>query len=209
MKKLNIVSFSQARLSMANQAAAYDNGTLANGYGQASGMYVTVQKGTAANIDVDFKIVTISTETYNKWKSAISEFFSQEQKKMLEKNYGGFGLAGGFFCCAFGLLFGGGDYSHYKNRSASFYTESYQKRELFSKSVYNLSTSELHIKGKLIATGTSHVPVTVSAHVQVTKIRFFDGKELHVICTDDTRIAQTNGSTEGAVSSGKVHVIPL
>jgi DNA-binding CsgD family transcriptional regulator len=85
MKKLNIVSFSQARLSMANQAAAYDNGTLANGYGQASGMYVTVQKGTAANIDVDFKIVTISTETYNKWKSAISEFFSQEQKKCWKK----------------------------------------------------------------------------------------------------------------------------
>jgi hypothetical protein len=185
-------------LAMPNDSASYDNGTVTNGSGQASGVYVTVQRGGQADIDVDFTIKTISEETFKKWKSDVVQHFTQEQKQHLQENYGAFGLAGGYFAGAFGLLFGGDDYNHYRDKQDSFHVENDDKREGFAKSVYNLSTSDFHVKGKLTAIGTSFIPVTVSVYVEITKIRFNDGKELHVLSTDNNQAAQRDGSTSGA-----------
>lgn len=193
-----------------HEAANYDNGTITNGYGQASGVFVEVQKGTEADIDVDFTLDTISEETYKKWKSEISQYFTEDQKSKLEENLGAFGLAGGYFASAFGLIFGGGDYNHYKNKSGDFHCEGDSNKEGFAKSVYNLETSKFRVQGKLKAKGTSFIPTKVSAYVKVTKFRFTDGKELHVMSTDDTSVANSKGSTEGAqVESHKLNITPL
>ncbi|HEY9603116.1 MAG TPA: hypothetical protein V6C85_15995 [Allocoleopsis sp.] len=199
-KNTNIIGVPNLLLRMQDETDSYDSGTVTNGYGQASGVYVTVQKGTSANINIDFTITTISVETFNQWKSQVSQYFNQKQSEYLEENYGGGGFMGGFFAGAFGALFGGGDYNHYKNSSSSFQTDSYEQREGFAKSVYNLNTSQFHVTGTLTAQGTSFIPATVSAYVQVTKIKFADNKELHVINTDSPVAADRNGSSKGTQS---------
>lgn len=115
---------------------SFDEGRVTNGYGSASGVYVTVQEGTSANINVD-----------SQWK-ATSE-----------------------------------------------------KQAGFTKSVHNLTTSKFHVTATLTAVGTSSIPATVSAYVEVTKIRFADSKELHVINTRKAVAAQANGSTSGVEST--------
>ncbi|WP_414567858.1 hypothetical protein [Nostoc sp. CCY 9925] len=199
-KDTNIIAVPNILLKMQDERDSYDNGTVSNGYGQASGVYVTVQKGTSAKIDIDFTITTISVETFNQWKSQVSQYFNQQQSDYLEENYGSVGFMGGFFAGAFGALFGGGDYNHYKNSSSSFHTDSHEQQEGFAKSVYNLNTSNFHVTGTLTAEGTSFIPATVSAYVQVTKIKFADNKELHVISTDSPVAADRNGSSKGAKS---------
>lgn len=200
MARLSFI-VSPTLVAMPSETAAYDTGTITDGYGQASGVYVTVQKGGSADIDIDFTITTISQDSFEKWKTDVVQHFTVEQKAHLEENYGAFGLAGGYFSGAFGLLFGGGDYNHYKDKTDSFHVDNDDKREGFVQTVYNLSTSQFHVKGKLHAEGTSFIPVTVSAYVQITKIKFSDGKELHVLSTDDSQAAKQDGLTSGVKSS--------
>ncbi len=210
MTTLQIMSVSNAIVAVNNEDAKYDSGTVTNGYGQVSGVYATVQKGTKADLDVDIRLITISQNTFEQWKSDVLQYFNREEREKLEENYGGFGLAGGFFAGGFGILFGGGDYNHYKNKSESFHTENNEKKAGFAKSVYNLTTSEFQVRGKLVAEGTSFIPVTVCVYLQVTKIKFNDGKELHVLSTDDVQAADKRGATEGVKTlPTKLNITPL
>ncbi|MBD2302045.1 MULTISPECIES: hypothetical protein [Nostocales] len=209
MANLNIIQV-PSQTNTVDERAAYDSGTVTTGHGQASGVYVVVQKGTRANVNIDFTISTISEESYHYFKERVWGIFSNEEQQKLEENYGGFGMAGGLFSGMFGLLFGGGDYNHYKDKSASFNVENDEKKEEFTKNVYNLSVSEFHVTGQLIAEGTSFIPVTVSSYVQTTKLKFSDGKELHVLSLNDSQAAAQNGSTKGVQSSPEhLSITPL
>jgi len=197
---LPIVSVHTMRLAMPTEVSTYDTGTVTNGFGNASGVYVTVQKGTSAKVDIDFTIETVSEEDFNKWWNDSKSYFDDEHRQTLEGNWGRGGFMGGFLGGAFGILFGAGDANHYKNQSDSHWQATSSEQQGFVESVHNLTTSQFHVTGTLTAEGTSYIPVTVSAYVEVTKIKFADNKELHVINTGNPIAAQKSGSTEGVDS---------
>jgi len=207
---LHVVRHVNMRRAMALEQASYDSGTITNGYGQCSGVYLTVQKGAEGNLDIDFTITTVSLDTFNQWKADTAQYFSQDQRQTLEENYGAAGLMGGFLGGAFGILFGAGDYNHYLNSSSSFQSQGQEHQEGFARSVYNLKTDQFHIKGNLHAVGVSFIPTTVTAYVQVTTIKFTDGKEINVINTDNPVAATKDGDTSGVQSQpSKLTIVPL
>ncbi len=76
---------------------------------------VSVQRGITAHLDVKFTINTISNNSFKQWLDSQKHNFSKEEWHTLEENYAAGGFLGGVLAGAFGLLFGGGTYNHYKN----------------------------------------------------------------------------------------------
>ncbi len=184
------------------EGAAYDQGTITNGYGKCSGVIVTVQKGTSADINVDFTVTTVNEDSFNQWWNQSQNYFDDEQRHTLEENYGGGGFLGGFLGGGLGILFAAGDYNHYKNQSDSHWGSSSAEQEGFAKSVYNLEMQQVHVTGKLTATGTSYIPVSASAFVQLTTITFSDGKVLQAIDTNNPVAADAvTGDTSNVTSA--------
>ncbi len=206
--EIKIISLQEVLLPM-SEDAAYESGTIQNGYGRATGVFATVQKGTSADLNINFTVTTVSEERFNKWKEQISSFFSSEERKMLDERWGAKGRMGGFLAAAFGLSFGGSA-NHYVNSSKSYNTASNTQREGLAQSVYNLETSRFRVTGKLKAVGTSFIPVTVSAYIQATQFTFSDNKKLTVINTENPIAGQQNGSTDGVSSQPtNLNLIPL
>jgi hypothetical protein len=195
-------------LSINREEAAYANGTVTNGFGNVSKVCAEVQKGTSAVLQIDFTIKTVSLEAFQSWKTSAMKNFSSEQQHMLNEEWGGGGVMGGFLCGCFGMLFGGGNAHHYKNQSERFNTASNEKTEGFTKSVYNLTEQKFHVTGTLTATGTSFIPVRACAFVELTKIQFSDGKTITVINQDQAMAAGQSGETT-ASGSGKMNIVPL
>jgi hypothetical protein len=207
--RIPIISDSNRLLTMAGEEDKYESGTITNGYGKAGGVYVSVTKGATADINIDFTISTISEDQFNSWWSSAQTYFDDEQRQKLEENYGAGGFMGGLFTGGFGILFGAGDYNHYKNQSNSHWQTTKENQQGFSKSVYNLRTSQYKVTGTLKATGLSYIPTTVSAYVQTTTITFADGKKLEVIDTSNPLAADPNGDTSRVSSqSTTLHVVP-
>ncbi|MGB7440071.1 MAG: hypothetical protein WA919_03310 [Coleofasciculaceae cyanobacterium] len=205
---IKIVSLNQIIVPMVEEAA-YESGSVQNGYGRASGVFVTVQRGTTANIDIDLSLTTVSQEKFNQWQQKASSYFSSQEWETLNKTWGKKGRMGGFLAAAFGLKFGRSS-SHYQNSSKSYNTQSQSEREQLARSVYNLETSQFRVTGKLTAVGTSFIPVTVSAYIQATQFTFSDNKKLTVINTENPIAADQNGSTNGSSAQPTdLNLLPL
>lgn len=206
IRKLNLVS---APINvLGDETATYQSGTVTNGYGSCSGAYVTVQKGTSADVDVKFKIKTISMQSFQKFTTEIRDCLTVEQQHELDEKWANSGSTGGFFSWLFGSTFHN-DSSHYVNTHDTYKTDHDTKHEQIAQKVYNLEVQDFQVSGKLKATGTSYIPVTVSAYVQLTKIVFADGKELHVI-NDTGTVADKNGDTSGVQADNtKLNIIPM
>ena len=192
------------------EGATWDEGTITNGYGRVSGVWVTVQKGTSADINVDFKVSTLSEDSFKQWWQESSSYFNDQQQHTLQEGWGGGGFLGGFLCGGFGLLFGSGNAYHYRNQSDSHWQVTNNQQQGFSKSVYNLDQTWFHITGKLTATGTSYIPVTCTVYVQVTTITFSNGKQLMAIDTENPVAADRNGNTAGTQSGpSKLNLVKI
>jgi hypothetical protein len=182
--------------------ADYSEGTITNGSGKASGVVVTVQQGTSADINVDFYVTSVSIESFQQWWNEASSYFDDEQRSTLQENWGGGGFLGGFLGGGFGILFGAGDAYHYRHQSDSHWGATSSQQEGFAKSVYNLTQTLFHVTGTLHATGISYIPVSCSAFVNLTTITFADGKTLTAIDTDNPVAADVRtGDTSGVQSS--------
>jgi hypothetical protein len=93
----------------------YKSAKISNGYGLVTRAGVSVQRGITAHLDVKFTINTISNNSFKQWLDSQKHNFSKEEWHTLEENYAAGGFLGGVLAGAFGLLFGGGTYNHYKN----------------------------------------------------------------------------------------------
>lgn len=196
-------------IAIENEAAAYTSGTVTNGSGRASGVYVTVQKGTSAEIDVDFTIKTISESTFQDLQQNVKSYVSKDVQHYLDEHYRESNNQSGWFASLFWGASGKG-YDHYVNSADKFNGENDNNFEEITKMVHNLETQDFHVKGKLTAVGTSFIPTTVSVYVQISTIQFADGTHISVINTDSPSLADNQGNTSGAaISSGKLNIVPL
>lgn len=177
--------------------AIYSNGTITSGIGRCYEGGVTLQYGAEAEIVVDFTINAITGEKFDTWKSQARQYMHQEHYTHLSETYSGRARAGGFFGGAFGAVYARGNYSHYRNTSDVFRSDGSQEQEGFAKTTYNLDNGILKITGTLRAKGVSYVPITVTAFIKVTVIRFSDSKQLVAVDTADPVAAQPNGDLHG------------
>ncbi|WP_293073656.1 hypothetical protein [Moorena sp. SIO4A5] len=206
--EIEIVSLNQVILPMSEEAA-YESGTIQNGYGRASGVFVTVQRGTTANIDIDIELTTVSEESLNQWQEKASSYFSAQEWESITQGSRTKGRKAGLLSAIFGAKFGGRT-DYYRNSSKGYQTQSQSDREGLARSLYNLETSKFNLKGKLTAVGTSFIPVTVSAYIQATQFTFSDNSRLTVVNTENPIAADQNGSTNGANSQPTdLNLIPL
>lgn len=181
--------------------AAWQSGEVRNGHGRCSGAEVTVQIGTSADIEIDFEVNAISEETFNTWKSQARQYYSSDSWSYLNERHSGSAKASGWLLGSFGSFGARGNYSHYRNKRDTFRSNSSQQSEGFFRSVHNLDNSTLRMKGRLRAYGVSYIPVTVSAYINVTIIKFADGKTLRAVDRQNPVAAQPgNLSTTGAGS---------
>jgi hypothetical protein len=192
---------STALAAARDTSATYQYGEAENGYGRCYGGEVTVQIGTAADINIDFNVHAISDDTFTQWHSTASQYFSSDQWSYLEEHYSaGGGLFGGFLGACLGFLCGGGHYDHYMNKRDTFSSAGSQQADGFLNSVHDLDDSVLRMQGHLTARGVSYIPVSVTAYIKVTKITFADGKTLHAVDLTNPIAAADNGNTSGVVS---------
>lgn len=196
-------------LAADDTSATYQYGEVENGYGRCYGGEVTVQIGTSADINIDFTVNAISEQTFTSWHSTASQFFSSDSWNYLNEQYSGSASIGGFFGGCFGFLCGGGDYNHYVNKRDTFSSAASQQADGFLRTVHNLDNSTLRMQGRLTARGVSYIPVTVSAFIKVTTIKFADGKTLNAVdITNPVAADPQTGSTSGVASDPTtLHII--
>lgn len=189
----------------------YSSFKISNGYGRLARAQVEATKGVTAHIDVEFLMTTVSTQDMTKWLSENKHYFSDEQWHTLEENHAAGGFLGGVLAGAFGFLFGGGSYNHYKNSHDKEVKVDDQKQEGFVKSLHDTTTTQVTVRGRIDATGLSNIPSVGCVFVESTSVEFNDGTSIHVINSSDPIVASPDGSVGDfdTPSGQKLDIIPL
>lgn len=182
----------------------YTTASISNGYGQATTLGISATIGVTATLTVNISISAVSNVSFTDWKSKVRNDFSDEDWHTLEENYGAAGFAGGFFCGGFGLLFGGGDYNHYKNQHDKTVTANTTKQQGFLHTTSSVVNSDVHITGTVNFTGVSYIPSEFNVYLEVTTINFSNGKSLKVINTGNPLVANKQGQ-QGTVTGANLN----
>jgi hypothetical protein len=192
--------------------AAYEEGTISNGYGRSTGVAIEIGKDITIDLNIDINLRTISEEKFSEWKTEAYNFVSEEQKEFLEERWGGSGRAGGLFGGFFGVVYANGDAYHYKNQEKSSFKATQDFQKGFAQSVYNLESTDFRVTGNIKATGTSRIPTRVKVFFQLTTIVFSDNKKLTVIDTENPIAAEENsGDTQRVITQpgSKLTILPV
>jgi hypothetical protein len=199
-------------LSVLEENAAYEEGTISNGYGRSTGVAIEIGKDITIDLNIDINLRTISEEKFSEWKTEAYNFVSEEQKEFLEERWGGSGSAGGLFGGFFGVIYANGDAYHYKDQANSSFKATQDFQKGFAKSVYNLESADFRVTGNIKATGTSRIPTRVKVFFQLTTIVFSDNKKLTVIDTDNPIAADADsGDTRRLITQpgSKLKILPI
>lgn len=209
MPHIQITDFFYKGTALTNEVAAYQNGTVTDGYGKAGGAVIQVTSGATVDLNVDFEMTSISEQQFSEWKTRAYDFLSTEQQQHLEEHYSARGSAS-WMLGALGAISANGNYDHYLNRTDTFNAESGSEREGFMKSLYDLQTSRFRITGNVKVTGTSHIPSEASIFIHVVTIKFSDQKQISVIDLGNPVAASPDGDTSNVKAEpSKLNQVPL
>ncbi|MED2785676.1 hypothetical protein P4261_16170 [Bacillus thuringiensis] len=208
IKEINIVKINpnpssnrhNASTISADEATTYSNGTFTDGYGKATSLVVEVTEGATADLMIDFTIETVAQETVKQWKEYLYQHTTESEKKTLEEGYSIKGSAN-WLMGAFGFAKGGGNYSHYENKTDDFDFSNEQFKQGFSTLIYNSKTETYNVKGNIKATGTSHIPTRATAFIQIATIKFTDGKTINVTDGQNVIVGDPKGRTDKVTSA--------
>ncbi len=167
------------------ELSAFSSGEVRTGATRASGVCVTVQRGTSAIVNFSIAVQTISISSFNEFRQSLNGFIASEQLSEIER-FSNHSSAGFYFASLFGLVFHR-DRSFYfqrSNRNAQFAAFS-QEQSRMTESVFNLRTETVRASGQLRAVGTSNIPATVCAYVQTTQFMFANNQKLNVFNLTD------------------------
>lgn len=189
----------------------YKSAKISNGYGLVTRAGVSVQRGVTAHVDVKFTIDTVTNNSFKQWLDSQKHNFSKEEWHTLEENYAAGGFLGGVLTGAFGLLFGGGTYNHYKNAHDKTVEADSTEKQGFFKSLSQVQTSLVTIQGSIDAVGTSFIPVEGYVFVETTTIEFNDGKTLTVVNSSSPVVADSTGDTSkiSTQPNQKLNIVPI
>lgn len=211
MEILNIVhTFDSGTVSDVSEETAYKTGTFSNGVGTIGGLRATVTKGASVDLNVDFEVNAISEDVFNEWKTYVHTHLTEEKRKTLEERYSAKGKAGWLSGVFGGSFSAGGNYSHYENKTSFFDTENEEFREGFAKKIFNSTNSTYKVTGRVTATGTSNVPTEVTVFVELSKIKFINGKEISVVNMEKPFAGRVDGTPGGVESkSENWNIVPI
>ncbi|WP_428409193.1 hypothetical protein [Hyphococcus sp.] len=187
----------------------YSNVNLTNGYGMLAKAGASVTKGATVEMDVKFTLDSVATQDFKSWLDSQKSNYSNEEWHKLEENYAAGGFLGGLLLGAFGFLFGGGSYNHYKNQHDKQVTSSNSKQQGFLKSLHDVTTTKVCVQGKVTATGLSNIPTTAAVYAEVTQIDFKDGKTITVVNSSNPVVADESGDTKDVSGSGQLNIVPI
>lgn len=188
----------------------YGECKISNGYGMLAKAGATVQKGAKVHLTVDFTMKSVATQDFKTWLDKQKDYFSDEQWHTLEENYAAGGFLGGVLSGAFGMLFGAGDYNHYKNQHDKEVKVDNKDHEGFVKSLHDVTRTTVHVKGTVDIEGVSMQPTSACVFVQTTTISFKDGSSLTVVDSSDPVAATEDGDvTKVKTSDSNLSVVDL
>ena len=191
------------------QAAAFSTGEVRVGVGRASGFTATVQQGITIKLKFEITVTTISLETFNSYKTSVTNTLSQAQQSEMQ-SAGGYSESAHYFANLFGVGFHRNKNFYLQNKSSNYtVTQANTTQEAIAKSTYNLKTESIKLKGSVEAVGTSLIPTQAAVFVQTTQFIFNDNKNLLVFNTSNKPgfgpvAAQPDGSTAGVETKNPV-----
>ncbi|HKJ34324.1 MAG TPA: hypothetical protein VKA34_21045 [Balneolales bacterium] len=188
----------------------YSSFKISNGYGMIAKAGAEATQGVEVDVDVKFKMESISTQDFKQWMQENKTHFDDEQWHKLEENYAAGGFLGGVLAGAFGLVFGAGSYNHYKNSHDKEVKNTSSKKDGFLKSLHDVTNTKTEIKGSIKVIGQSQIPSVGCIFVEVTSIQFKDGTKKTVVNTNNPVIADNNGDTSKfKQGGGKLNIVPI
>jgi hypothetical protein len=211
IKLIPIEIFPSNTQEILEESAAFEEGNVSNGYGRSTGVSIEIGKDITVDLNIDINLKTISEERFEEWKKEAFTFFSEEQKQFLDERWGGSGRAGGFFGACFGIAMRGNAY-HYKDQVNETFRATSEMQKGFSKSVYNLESTNFRVTGNVKATGTSRIPSRVKIFFLLTTIVFADGRKLTVVDTENPVAADADsGDTQRVITQpgSKLKILPI
>ena len=211
-EKLNLIKIPQQSIAAADsQDTDYSEFKISNGYGMIAQAGGQVTVGAEVDLDVTFKMDSISTQDFKKWLSENKSHFDDEQWHKLEENYAAGGFLGGLLAGAFGFLFGAGSYNHYKNSHDKEVKNVSDSKKGFLKSLHDTTTTKTKVEGHIKIIGQSQIPTTGCVYVQVTSIEFKDGTKKVVVDSSDPVVADPNGDPSAFKqdSSNKLSIVNI
>ncbi|MBD8520935.1 hypothetical protein [Lysinibacillus fusiformis] len=212
IKEIKIIEFNPNSSNLHNastistdEATTYSKGTFTDGYGRATSLEVEVTDGATVDLMIDFTIETVAQETVKQWKEYLYQHTTESEKKTLEESYSIKGSAN-WLMGAFGFAKGGGNYSHYENKTDDFDFSNEQFKQGFSTLIYNSKTETYNVKGNIKATGKSNIPTKATVFIQIATIKFTDGKTIHVTDSQNVIVADKLGKTDRVTSASKPEI---
>ncbi|QQR46531.1 hypothetical protein JKA73_10875 [Myxococcus xanthus] len=190
---------------------------ISNGNSSISKVGVTVQRGVGVRLDVRMQVRAITENDFKTWLDSTHKYFSEDQVRTLKEGHSAGGFLGGLLCGAFGLLFGAGNYNHFKDQKDTVIRVEDTVNQGFLKSLRNVAMSDVEVTGGLWAFGETFQPVTGYLFVETTSVEFKDGTVLRAINSSSPVLADLDGNVVGRVPDklpdetpqGKISIIPV
>jgi len=195
----------------ASETDNYSSANISNGYGLVTKVGAHASgKGAKVHMNVDFTMKTVTKQNMKKVLDKHKSLYTDEQWHTLEENYAAGGFLGGVLAGAFGLLFGGGSYNHYKNQHDKEVKVDNKEHQKLVEDLHNVARSTIKYTGEVEATSQTQLPVDAYCYVEITTIKFKDGNSLSVINSDNPVAADADGNTNNIdTTPGKLHVEPI
>ncbi|WP_291758905.1 hypothetical protein [Lysinibacillus sp. UBA5990] len=158
------------------------SGIYKGGYNTSS-VFVEVQPGVTANIQIDFTVETIADTQYQEWKSFVESQLTQEQVQELSRQAQMKGHAQ-WLTTLWSFLCGVGNPLSFENQIRPFQIKHDIVLTEISKKFYSLQTTKINVTGNISATGISDQTVQAGVFIQTADITFRDGKNFKILSTD-------------------------
>lgn len=191
-----------------SEQSDYSKISFTHGYGQLSKVGATVQKGVKGYVDISLSITTFSDEFYHAVTKEVSKFLDRETTQKLNESTNSNNHSD--WWCA---IFAGGsnshnDYQHYKDAKDG--VVEFNNSKITDSITENIkgSRQEYKVNGHFDIVGTSNIPTTVYLFIETLTITTADGSTTLVVNSEPV-VADAQGNTGKAETSGKLNIIPL
>ncbi|MCJ2035945.1 hypothetical protein [Methylobacterium sp. J-068] len=187
----------------------YSSFRIENGYGLLNKVGISVAPGAEANIDVDFKTLTLTDRSVRQWFDSVKGAFEGAGTRALEEKHAFGGFSGSLLAEVFGCFFGDGTDDYYKNRSEDVELSNDLMRQDCLKALHQMQKTYIRLTGRMALTSTGPAPAEAFVFVETTTITFNDGTGICVVDTASPIVADRYGDTSEVSGRGTIRPLPI